>query len=105
MKDSIDTRIAEMVDKKYGAGEGGNGDHKNNDNQTLLGHVNKDKAEVVTEEFDLLFGAEPTPPPPLVAVAPNNGTDGYDDTMFVPDGVFSGHGGGETRGGPRSGLI
>lgn len=105
MKDSIDTRIAEMVDKKYGKGEDSHGDHKNNDNHTLLGHVNKDKAEIVTEEFDLLFGFQPPLPPPLAAVAPNNGVNGYDDAMLLPDGVFSRYGGGEPRDGSQSGLI
>jgi len=83
MKDSIESRMAQMIERKYGkrhTGEDGNENTGGNDDDakaddgeasaitvatanTLVGSVNNDKAAVVGAEFDLLFGwtAEVTP--------------------------------------------
>ena len=71
MKDSIETRLLELLKKKYGDSTNKKSDDKKDPDSkekkapkkaaTVVGCVSTDRTEVVTEEFDLLFGAKPDP--------------------------------------------
>ena len=51
-KKSVETRILEMLKKKYGNSEGENGATA----QALVGNIQFDKTKVLSEEFDILYG-------------------------------------------------
>ena len=73
MKESIETRLLELLKKKYGDSTNiKKDDKKDSDSDSeekkapkkaaaVVGCVSTDRTKVVTEEFDLLFGAEPDP--------------------------------------------
>ena len=60
MKDSIETRILKMLDKKYGnsgTSEEGNESAAEQQNfEALVGSIQVDKTKVLEDEFDILFG-------------------------------------------------
>jgi hypothetical protein len=58
MKNSVESRIVEMLKKKYGKGVGQKKPAAESDTQpaAMIGSLHADKAKVVSEEFDLLFG-------------------------------------------------
>lgn len=65
MKDSIEERMKTMLDKKYGAttisGSAENPSSEDEDKKpaassNVVGSLKTDKAQIVAEEFDILFG-------------------------------------------------
>jgi len=58
MKDSVETRILEMLKKKYGDSEATNDgkDARSQKVQALVGSIQFDKTKVLGEEFDILYG-------------------------------------------------
>lgn len=79
-KDSVESRMLKFLEKKYGKSSeketkgtatGNNNDNDDKDHDSsdkkvaaapvdvgLVGNVSRDKVQIMTEEFDLLFGAE-----------------------------------------------
>lgn len=76
-EDTVESRMLKLLEKKYGnsveskdaEGIGGGGVDDDDDDQDkkmpavptavgLVGNVSKDKVQIMTDEFDLLFGAE-----------------------------------------------
>jgi hypothetical protein len=66
MKDSVESRIVKMIEKKYGGpttsndAEGDDG-VKKLELATLVGSIHTDRTSVLGEEFDILFGASGIP--------------------------------------------
>jgi hypothetical protein len=66
MKDSVESRILKMLEKKYGGlttsndAEGDDG-VKKPELATLVGSIHTDRTAVLGNEFDILFGATGTP--------------------------------------------
>jgi hypothetical protein len=71
MRDTVESRMMEMLKQKYGDRDESDDEGDNDDstyipdaaeaakaNNTLVGSVNSDKATVLAAEFDLLFGYE-----------------------------------------------
>ena len=75
VKDSVDSRITKMLANKHGDGESALAD--DDDDDCLVGCIKEDKTEILTEEFDLLFGFEAPPPPP--PTDENQGTNQDED--------------------------
>ena len=98
MKDSIESRMAKMLERKYGSRHSSS---DNNDGETqsddagidiekvseemLVGSVNCEKAKVVAAELDLLFGLEEE----QQEEAPETDNEDASD-MAIPDAVVSG---------------
>ena len=60
MKDTVDTRMAKMLATKYGDKTPTNESNTENASTSgaMVGSMNSDKAVILGEEFDLLFGYE-----------------------------------------------
>jgi superfamily II DNA or RNA helicase len=64
VKDSIETRLTRMLDKRY-TNETSASDENEVDlvastpSESFVGSLSSDRTEVLTKEFDLLFGVEP----------------------------------------------
>ena len=68
MKDSVESRIQKMLSKKYGNGQTSSYEESSQDYDgdkkpaakpevsALVGSIKSDKCQVMTDEFDLLFG-------------------------------------------------
>lgn len=65
MKDSVESRILEMLEKKYGASTASNDDDedgiKKPEMASLVGSIHTDRTAVLGEEFDILFGTGGSP--------------------------------------------
>lgn len=65
MKDSVESRILEMLEKKYGGSTASNDDDedgiKKPEVATLVGSIQTDRTAVLGEEFDILFGTSGSP--------------------------------------------
>ena len=101
MKDSVETRLMKRNEKKFGTSKEPKSDDKDgasaadeadtpNKVAAVVGCVSTDKTVVVTEEFDLLFGAEaqirPKKEPkkgPKKAATKSESDDEEDDLMDV----------------------
>lgn len=61
MKDSVETRILEMLKKKYGDADTAEDskEAKPQKVQALVGSIQIDKTKVLAEEFDILYGVSP----------------------------------------------
>jgi hypothetical protein len=65
MKDSVESRILKMLDKKYGNSGGPNaGDEEADANDQevamLVGSIHSERTKVLGDEFDILFGVSST---------------------------------------------
>jgi len=69
MKDSVEVRIRKMLEKKYGSSSKEDNDSDDDDDEDynpgskpaatpMVGSIVSDKAAVMEDEFDLLFGVE-----------------------------------------------
>jgi superfamily II DNA or RNA helicase len=63
MKDSVESRILEMLEKKYGGSMASNDDDgiKKPEVASLVGSIHTDRTAVLGEEFDILFGTAGSP--------------------------------------------
>lgn len=59
VKDSVESRIVQMIEKKYGRANPGEGTVSTQDTSNAAESLKTDKAKVFAEEFDILFGVEP----------------------------------------------
>ena len=96
-EESIETRLMKFLENKYGSKkEGGGGESKENDDgedkklaaaaPTLVGNLSTDKARLMRDEFDLLFGAqdyatsaEGGADSNVASMNYHDSSDGYDD--------------------------
>ena len=65
MKDSVESRILKMLDKKYGSSGGSNAgdeeaDTKDQEIAMLVGSIHSERTKVLGDEFDILFGVSST---------------------------------------------
>jgi SNF2 family DNA or RNA helicase len=92
VKDSVESRIMTFLETKYGSISEGAHEEDLDDEDSgeeattnkasggIVGNVSSEKTKILTEEFDILFGAQPL----QKAKAEPDG-DGDDDSMKVDD--------------------
>lgn len=77
MENSIEVRIGKMLEKKYGKKKADEDDESSNNESGFAGSLVTDKCEMVTREFDLLFGVATEEGPTFEAHG--NNSDGSDN--------------------------
>lgn len=119
MTDSVESRMQEMLEQKYGSGsddedrdDEDDGDKEDDEDShannrvasvppttiTLVGSVNRDKATILAAEFDLLFGFTE---PEGEATKQEN----VADNSLLPDAVMSSFGQGGDEDGHENGIV
>jgi hypothetical protein len=61
MKDSVESRIVKMLEKKYGGSTTSNDGVDKPELATLVGSIHTDRTAVLGDEFDILFGVTGIP--------------------------------------------
>jgi hypothetical protein len=87
MEKSIETRIRQMLEKKYGSASASaaldDGEDKKPAAAAAVGCIASDKAQVMADEFDLLFGVD------RKSWAGGDSTTASNSTAAMPDPVAS----------------